>query len=63
MRIVTRWRWQSRSTGRGNGRLWLVIAVIRLIDAVGLIERIELLVVGLQIRVTKEQNNDKARVK
>lgn len=59
MRIVTSWRWQSRSTGCGNGRLGLVIAVIRLIDAVGLIERIELLVVGLQIRVTKKQTINK----
>lgn len=30
-----------------------MITVVRLIDAVGLIERIELLVVGLQVRVTK----------
>lgn len=53
MRIVACWCRQSRSAGRVDRRLRLVITVIRLIDAVRLIERIELLVVGLQVRVTK----------
>lgn len=57
VRIVAGWCWQSRSTGRIDRRLRLVIAMVRLINAIGLIERIKFLVVGLQIRVTKTQTS------
>lgn len=57
VRVIAGWCRQSRSNSRIDRRLRLVIAVVRLINAVGLIERIELFVVGLQIRVTKTQTS------
>lgn len=57
MWIVACWRGQSRPDSRIDRRLRFMIAMVRLINAVGLIERIELFVVGLQIRVTKTQTS------
>jgi len=53
--IVTGWRWQSRPAGRIDRRLRLVVAMVRLINTIGLIKRIKFLIVGLQVGMTKTQ--------
>lgn len=55
MWIIARRGWHSRSTGRINRSLQFLVTMVRLINAIGLIKRIEFLVVSFQIRMTKTQ--------
>lgn len=53
VRIVARWRRQPWSAGSIDRCLRFVIAMVRLINTIGLIERIKFLVIGFQIRMTE----------